>query len=357
MFRPMEEKTEAVLIFGEAQRCYHAAERIFNERYPDRPISRQYLRQLIQKFQTTGSVGNAKRSGRPSLPEDKQIEIVAQLIINPMQPTSRVAAECEVSPKSVQRVLKRSKFHPYKLKMLHELTEDDPDRRLEFCELMAVRLNRNRNYHKWICFSDECTFFLNGKVNRQNVRYWSDVNPHVYRECNTQFPQKLNVWAGILGNHIIGPLFIQGNLTGPLYLDMLENTVEHLILECIEENPDEFGNMPIAFQQDGAPPHYSRDVRNYLDEHYPGRWIGRRGAIEWPARSPDLTPMDFFLWGFVKSKVFITQPQSLEDLRQRIIQVCASISHEMFHNVREEFHDRLYICQEVNGGHFEHLIK
>ena len=124
------------------------------------------------------------------------------------------------------------------------------------------------------------SLILNGKVNRQNVRYWSDVNPHIYREGNTQFPQKLNIWAGILGNHI-SPLFIEGNLTGPPYLDIIENTLalEHLILECVEENIEEFGDMEITFQQDGAPPHYSRIVRNYLDEHYPGRWIGRRGSI------------------------------------------------------------------------------
>ena len=55
---------------------------------------------------------------------------MAQLVVNPMQPTSLVAAECEVSPKSVQRVLKSNQFHPYKLKILHELNEDDPDRRI-----------------------------------------------------------------------------------------------------------------------------------------------------------------------------------------------------------------------------------
>lgn len=352
----MEEKIEAIVIFGEAQRNFHAAERIFNERFPNRPISRTYYRELFRKFQITGSVHAAKRTGRPSLPEEKQVDIVAQMVVNPMQPTSNVATVCDVSPRSVQRVLKKNKFHPYKLKILHELMEDDPDRRIEFCEIMMDRLQRNRNYTKTICFSDECTFFLNGKVNRQNVRYWSDANPHVYREGNTQFPQKINVWAGILGNHIIGPLFIDGNLTGILYLEMLQ-TVEHLILECLEANPEEFGEIAVTFQQDGAPPHYTRAVREFLDEHYPGHWIGRRGAIEWPARSPDLTPLDFFLWGYVKSKVFVTQPESLDELRQRIIGICASLTPEVFQNVREEFEDRLFMCQEVNGAHFEHLIK
>ena len=53
----------------------------------------------------------------------------------------------------------------------------------------------------------------------------------------------------------------------------------------------------IHFQQDGATPHYLGEVREYLNTRFPGRWIGREAPIAWPPRSPDLTPMDFFLWG------------------------------------------------------------
>ena len=55
-----------------------------------------------------------------------------------------------------------------------------------------------------VCFSDECTFFLNGVVNRHNCRYWADDNPRVFHEVHTQNPQKLNVWAGIFGNSVLG---------------------------------------------------------------------------------------------------------------------------------------------------------
>ena len=34
------------------------------------------------------------------------------------------------------------------------------------------------------------------------------------------------------------------------------------------------------FQQDGAPPHYSRGIREYLDEKFSSAWIGRRGPID-----------------------------------------------------------------------------
>ena len=50
----------------------------------------------------------------------------------------------------------------------------------------------------------------------------------------------------------------------------------------------------MVFQQDGAPAHYARVVCNLLNKELDGRWIERRGSIEWPARSPGLTPLDFF---------------------------------------------------------------
>lgn len=143
-------------------------------------------------------------------------------------------------------------------------------------------------------------FFLNGEVNRHNCRYWSDTNPHWFRETHTQYPEKLNVWAGILGDHIVGPFFIDGNLNGATYLELLDTTVDPTITELLENDENLFENQ-LIFQQDGAPPHYSLPVREYLNNRFPGRWIGRRGPMEWPARSPDLTPLDFFLWEHLKS--------------------------------------------------------
>ena len=73
----------------------------------------------------------------------------------------------------------------------------------------------------------------------------------------------------------------------------------HKLLEMFrEEVVPQLQMKPIFdelfFQQDGAPPHYALRVRSYLNEVFPQRWFGRRGSIEWPPRSPDLTPMDFF---------------------------------------------------------------
>lgn len=89
---------------------------------------------------------------------------------------------------------------------------------------------------------------------------------------------------------------------------------------------------------------------------FPGRWIGRRGPIEWPHRSPDLPPMDYFLWGYLKAKVFKTKPENIEELKERIRQECRLISAEVIRNVQNEFQYRVGHCQIVNGQHFEHLL-
>ena len=66
------------------------------------------------------------------------------------------------------------------------------------------------------------------------------------------------------------------------------------------------------FQQDGSPAR-CKDVRGYLNWNLPQRWIGRTAKeddalMRWPPRSPDLTPCDFFFWGFVKYTVFVPPP-------------------------------------------------
>ena len=164
------------------------------------------------------------------------------------------------------------------------------------------------------------------------------------------------MWAGIIGDKIIGPFFFDQNLTGERYLEFLQ---EILVPELIESYPTGNNNLDerIFFQQDGAPPHYAANVRNYLNTAFPGRWIGRRGAIEWPARSPDLTPLDFYLWGNLKHKVYVIKPTNIEDLKYRIRLEIRSIPPQVLRSLQNEFYNRLAFCQEVNGAHFEQLLK
>ena len=69
----------------------------------------------------------------------------------------------------------------------------------------------------------------------------------------------------------------------------------------------------IIFQQDGAPPHWGLDIRRFLDAAFTDSWIGRDGPTPWPPRPPDITPLDFFLWGgLLRTKCFQHQFQILQ---------------------------------------------
>ena len=70
---------------------------------------------------------------------------------------------------------------------------------------------------------------------------------------------------------------------------------------------------------DGAPAHRRIIVRDRLNEVFNNRVIALGHETEWPHRSPDLTPYDFFLWGYIKNKVFTTPPRNPNDLRNGMI--------------------------------------
>ncbi|KAJ4442675.1 hypothetical protein ANN_04264 [Periplaneta americana] len=73
-------------------------------------------------------------------------------------------------------------------------------------------------------------------------------------------------------------------------------------------------------RHDGAPPHFDRRIRNHLNATFPDRWIGRDGAVPWTPRSPDLTPLDFFLWGDVKCFMYETPIDTAGDLVTRVVE-------------------------------------
>ena len=124
---------------------------------------------------------------------------------------------------------------------------------------------------------------------------------------------------------------------------------DYVASQLEELQPDVF------FQQDGAPPYWGVDVCRFLDETFPNRWIGRDGPIPWPPRSPDITPLDYFFWGFVKEKVFNTRVCGLDELKVRINDTVLMIDPENLKNTFGNFATRLDKFKSSDGGHIEVL--
>ncbi|KAL7307873.1 hypothetical protein TKK_0000191 [Trichogramma kaykai] len=145
--------------------------------------------------------------------------------------------------------------------------------------------------------------------------------------------------------------FLPANLNGARYLDFLQNQLPVLL----EDVPlDRRGN--IIFQQDGCPAHYALAVREHLHPVFPDRWIGRDGPITWPPRSSDLTPLDFFLWGYIKSIVYKTTPRDVNQCQNRIRDAFASLDGDMVRRASQGVIRRAELVLQENGGHIEHLL-
>ncbi|GBL77958.1 hypothetical protein AVEN_143283-1 [Araneus ventricosus] len=96
----------------------------------------------------------------------------------------------------------------------------------------------------------------------------------------------------------------------------------------------------VWFQHDGAPAHKTSSVKQYLVEEFGGQIIGYGGFQKWPPRRSDQTPIDFFLWGYLKHQVYATPPPTLQDLQRRITDVSANVTPAMLHRVQREIHSK-----------------
>jgi len=180
-----------------------------------------------------------------------------------------------------------------------------------------------------VSFSDEAHFHISGCVNKQNMHYCSGANP---REIHQRplHSDRVTVWSAVLRIRIIGIYFFDEDdcavtVNSERYVAMIQ--------EFFAPAVEELNAGLVWFQQDGATAHTARKSMALLREMFPGQLISLRGDILWPARSPDLTPCDYFLWGYLKTEVFKHRPRTLQALKDAIRLEVARILHDMLDRV------------------------
>lgn len=130
---------------------------------------------------------------------------------------------------------------------------------------------------------------------------------------------------------------------------MLRNQIIPAIRATI---PEEQFNR-VWFQQDGCPAHNSREVEIFLRSIFGNRIISNTGPVHWPARSPDITPLDFYLWGYVKNEVYeYDPPENRAVLEERTRDVLANINRNTLNRVCRLVYTKCQKCVEKNGRHF-----
>lgn len=180
---------------------------------------------------------------------------------------------------------------------------------------------------------------------RHNCHIWGTEKPDMILNKNQNAP-KITIWGGMSKDGLIGPYFFRENITGENYKNMLES----FLVPYLKSHRKLRSSY---FQQDGAAPHFALIVRDFLNRHFSQKWIGRGGALHWPARSPDLTPLDFFLWGYLKNNVYRHRPDNLQQLEEIIQQEFSKVSNHMCQNAMDAFINRLVKCIDIDGKQVE----
>jgi Helix-turn-helix domain (DUF4817) len=352
-----QERGKIVSIFLRNNSSVILAQREFRRQFPGRPApTAKTFRRLATRLEETGNTRDVARRGRPrtSRSQENIAAVTEDVEESPGTSTRRRATQLGISRRSLQRILvKELKMFPYKVQTVHQLLAVDRQSRVTYAQAI-LNLDQDENdFSSKLIMSDEAHFHLSGYVNRQNYRFWGTENPRVIHE-EPLHPLKVTAWCAVYAGGVIGPYFFEDaagqttTVNGERYRAMLTN----FFLPEIEE----LGLEDMWFQQDGATAHTAQATTNILKNAFPGRLISRFGDLHWPARSPDLTVPDFFLWGFLKSRVYINKPDTLQTLKDNIRHECENLSPDILEKVMKNAVKRARLVINSGGGHLSDII-
>lgn len=346
-----------ILMYGQARCNGRAARRLYSIRFPNRPTpSHKIFGRVFRRLQETGTfttnrVNCGVRRNRRTIRFEE--EVLNRIEENQSTSSRSIAQNMHVNHVSVWQVLREQQLHAYHIQKVQALTPADFQPRLNFCHWFLQQCQLQANFPRFVLFTDEASFTREGIFNSRNNHVWAEENPHTIR--STRFQQKfsVNVWAGIIDGRLIGPHLLPNRLTGPIYLTFLQQVLPELL-----ENVPLNIRQEMWLQHDGAPAHFSLVVQDHLNQQFGVRWIGRGGPIAWPPRSPDMTPLDFYLWGHMKSLVYETPVESEEDLVARILAAAQEIETTpgTFDRMYTNMLRRINACIATGGRNFEHLL-
>ena len=274
------------------------------------PPSRSTLYRLVTRFRTTGAIKDKEKCGRKKLRDENLIATVGAFFhLNSDASINTFIKEFGdvVSRTTVWRILRQDlKWKPFRPRRIHRLLHGDDVKRYWCMDALLSRLKDDPTFISNIIWSDECAFKLNGTIATNNVVHWSATNPHYTFERSTNRTGVM-VFAAISVIGVICVGFFDDMETNRMrkkkhsvnkgsYKEMLE---KNLIPELDSLFPISTERDQLVFMQDGASPH---NIPEVLNTYFPDRWLGNanhKAPLLWPSRSPDLTPMGYFVCKFI----------------------------------------------------------
>ncbi|KAJ8962171.1 hypothetical protein NQ318_018128 [Aromia moschata] len=158
------QKIEILMMIGYGDRARTQCEvvRLFRETHPDLPpLNQGTISKIEAQYREMGHVRKVPSKRQAVVDDATKLNLLLALEENPITPARQLACDSNLNHKTVLKIIKYEKKRPYE-RAVQELLEDDPDRRVEFCDLLMTCIDQNQLSLEWIVFSDEATFTLNG---------------------------------------------------------------------------------------------------------------------------------------------------------------------------------------------------
>ena len=150
------------------------------------------------------------------------------VIADPSISIRRLALTLHVSYRKIWKILHRENLHPYHLTPVQGLLPEDLPTRLEFSNWLLQREFEDDNFINNILWTDESQFTRDGINNFHNMHTWACANPHATRQTSHQHRFSVNVWAGVIGNTLIGPAILPSRVDSTSYLDFIQHELPEL---------------------------------------------------------------------------------------------------------------------------------
>lgn len=346
------EYANMVFLYGFCNGNANAACCEYATQFPHRRLpSKSVFSLTFQRLRETDFLNMVSRTDGIFAPlqNKRRIDIILQYFNqNPSTSIRRCSAELGISRKVIWKTLAANKRHSYHCQPVQHLLPADMSHRRAFCDWFLSRTNKDPQFLQNILWTDEAIFTKKTVLDQRNGHVWLHENPGTICKQDIQHDFQCNVWLGIIGNTLIGPHFLPLRLNANEFLKFLDNEFYDL-LENIPLNT----RVNSWFQMDDCPAHDGRGPQEWLNIHFPRRWIGRTGPVAWPLHSPDLSPLHFFIWGALKKKVYEVPVDDLYSLKQRIVQACQEITDTQCQSVTDTFIDRCNACLQAGGNYLE----
>ena len=306
-------------------------------------VSHSVIQRLLARFQQTGRVERRPSSGRPrctSRQDDRFLHMAALRDRTVTSTTLRrrlmQAVHVNVSRSTICRRLRAVGLASRRPAVRTPLTPGHRRARAAWCR-QHVRWNRRQ----WtqVLFTDESRFALS--FNDGRVRVWRRRGERFADACVREVDRygggSVMIWAGFSRETRTPLHVIQGTLTGLRYRDEIVQPLIQPALRAI-------GNQAVL-QDDNARPHRARVVDAYLQQ------VGII-RMEWPARSPDLAPIEH-LWDELGRRVVNNHPppQCVNQLTQFLRHEWAAIPQGVLRTLVDSMRRRCIACLAANGGH------